>query len=198
MERRRHSEFSANKANFLIFIHSLCVEMSEFVRNIRNFPKSAVDKSTAAKIKLEKFYENLIEQTIERERRQVIIVANCINCSPSIYLNTRRREVEEKVANEKNMSEDKKSRIISGYGQKESDYMRLRRVRLDVSDFKTIKVIGKGAFGEVRLVQKKDTGKIYAMKSLKKSEMLKRDQVSLGVNTLYLQRLIFTYSPSLS
>jgi protein-serine/threonine kinase len=39
-------------------------------------------------------------------------------------------------------------------------------------------VIGKGAFGEVRLVQKKDTGKIFAMKSLRKSEMIKRDQLA--------------------
>lgn len=40
-------------------------------------------------------------------------------------------------------------------------------------------MIGKGAFGEVRLVQKADTGKIYAMKTLKKNEMFKKDQVSL-------------------
>ena len=40
-----------------------------------------------------------------------------------------------------------------------------------------MKVIGKGAFGEVRLVKKNDTGKIYAMKSLRKSEMFKKDQV---------------------
>ena len=31
---------------------------------------------------------------------------------------------------------------------------------------------------QVRLVQKTDTGKIYAMKTLKKEEMLKKDQVS--------------------
>lgn len=30
---------------------------------------------------------------------------------------------------------------------------------------------------QVRLVQKVDTGKIYAMKSLKKAEMFKKDQV---------------------
>jgi protein-serine/threonine kinase len=39
-------------------------------------------------------------------------------------------------------------------------------------------VIGKGAFGEVRLVQKTDTGKIFAMKTLKKDEMLKKDQLA--------------------
>lgn len=32
---------------------------------------------------------------------------------------------------------------------------------------------------KVRLVQKSDTGKIYAMKTLKKDEMLKKDQVTL-------------------
>lgn len=32
---------------------------------------------------------------------------------------------------------------------------------------------------KVRLVQKSDTGKIYAMKTLKKDEMLKKDQVCL-------------------
>ena len=48
---------------------------------------------------------------------------------------------------------------------------------MGLSDFRTVKVIGKGAFGEVRVVQKADTGRIYAMKTLKKEEMLKKDQV---------------------
>ena len=47
-----------------------------------------------------------------------------------------------------------------------------------LEDFHTVKVIGKGAFGEVRLVQKKDTGKIYAMKTLLKSEMFNKDQLA--------------------
>lgn len=58
-------------------------------------------------------------------------------------------------------------------------FLRLRRTRIGLEDFRTVKVIGKGAFGEVRLVQKVDTGKIYAMKTLKKGEMFKKDQVSL-------------------
>jgi protein-serine/threonine kinase len=57
-------------------------------------------------------------------------------------------------------------------------FLRLRRTRIGLEDFRTVKVIGKGAFGEVRLVQKADTGKIYAMKTLKKNEMFKKDQVS--------------------
>ena len=39
-------------------------------------------------------------------------------------------------------------------------------------------MIGKGAFGEVRLVQKKDTGHIYAMKILRKKDMLLKEQVA--------------------
>jgi serine/threonine kinase 38 len=39
-------------------------------------------------------------------------------------------------------------------------------------------VIGRGAFGEVRLVQKEDTGHIYAMKILRKSEMLEKEQIA--------------------
>jgi protein-serine/threonine kinase len=58
-------------------------------------------------------------------------------------------------------------------------FLRLRRTRIGLEDFRTVKVIGKGAFGEVRLVQKADTGKIYAMKTLKKNEMFKKDQVGL-------------------
>jgi serine/threonine protein kinase len=38
-------------------------------------------------------------------------------------------------------------------------------------------IIGRGAFGEVRLCREKKSGNIYAMKKLKKSEMLRRGQV---------------------
>ena len=40
-----------------------------------------------------------------------------------------------------------------------------------------MQVIGRGAFGEVRLVQKVDTGHVYAMKILRKVEMFEKDQV---------------------
>jgi protein-serine/threonine kinase len=69
-------------------------------------------------------------------------------------------------------------RQLQQLGKKESTFLRLRRTKLGLEDFRTVKVIGKGAFGEVRLVQKKDTGKIYAMKSLRKDEMLKKDQLA--------------------
>ena len=39
-------------------------------------------------------------------------------------------------------------------------------------DFNVIKVIGRGAFGEVQLVRHKSTRKVYAMKLLSKYEMV--------------------------
>lgn len=54
----------------------------------------------------------------------------------------------------------------------------MKRSRLGVEDFEPLKVIGRGAFGEVRLVQKKDTGHVYAMKILRKADMLEKEQVA--------------------
>ncbi|XP_014259606.1 rho-associated protein kinase 2 isoform X2 [Cimex lectularius] len=50
----------------------------------------------------------------------------------------------------------------------------IRKLRMKVDDFTLIKVIGRGAFGEVQLVRHKSTQKVYAMKLLSKFEMIKR------------------------
>ncbi|KAJ3023495.1 UNVERIFIED_CONTAM: hypothetical protein HDU68_008594 [Siphonaria sp. JEL0065] len=48
---------------------------------------------------------------------------------------------------------------------------------LSVDDFEIMRVLGKGSFGKVVQVKKKDTGRIYAMKILKKSSIVERDEV---------------------
>lgn len=62
--------------------------------------------------------------------------------------------------------------------QKESNYIRLKRAKMDKSMFTKIKHIGVGAFGEVTLVRKIDTNHLYAMKTLRKADVLKRNQVA--------------------
>ncbi|XP_042225183.1 rho-associated protein kinase 2-like isoform X3 [Homarus americanus] len=47
-------------------------------------------------------------------------------------------------------------------------------LRMRAEDFTNIKVIGRGAFGEVQLVRHRFTKKVYAMKLLSKFEMIKR------------------------
>ena len=38
-----------------------------------------------------------------------------------------------------------------------------------------LSVIGKGSYGKVLLVKKKDSGELFALKVLKKSEILRRN-----------------------
>ena len=64
----------------------------------------------------------------------------------------RRVELERKLAADTTMSEERKQRQLQQLGKRESVFLRLRRTKLGLDDFRTVKVIGKGAFGEVRLV----------------------------------------------
>ncbi|KAF9331968.1 Serine/threonine-protein kinase [Podila minutissima] len=126
-------------------------------RSTEGIPKTALDQSAAAKYRLEHHYSLSLEQAIERSER--------------------RTELERKLETEPG-SEERKHRQLAALGRKESQFLRLRRTRLGLDDFVTVKVIGKGAFGEVRLVQKLDSGKIYAMKTLRKADMFKKDQLA--------------------
>ncbi|KAJ3148727.1 Serine/threonine-protein kinase [Geranomyces variabilis] len=153
-----------------------------FQRSSEGLSKATIDRATAAKYKLEHFYKGVVTECADREAR--------------------RRETEERIAAEAR-PEDWKTRQITAYGQRESEFLRLRRVRMGVDDFTTVKVIGKGAFGEVRLVQKADTGKIYAMKTLRKTEMVKKDQLAHvkaerdvlaeSVNTPWVVQLYYSF-----
>ncbi|OMJ74398.1 hypothetical protein SteCoe_26695 [Stentor coeruleus] len=60
---------------------------------------------------------------------------------------------------------------------KEAELMRKSRQKMTVKDFEPISIIGKGAYGEVRVCRVKETGEIVAMKKLKKTEMKSKNQV---------------------
>ncbi|CAD6572712.1 MAG: Serine/threonine-protein kinase [Cyphobasidiales sp. Tagirdzhanova-0007] len=122
------------------------------------FSRSSLEKATAAKLKLEHYYKKAVDDVVER--------------------NARRNELEKRLMQDASLPDDKKMKQLVTLGRTESSFLRLRRTRLGLDDFRTVKIIGKGAFGEVRLVQKTDTNKIYAMKTLRKSEMFKKDQLA--------------------
>ena len=64
---------------------------------------------------------------------------------------------------------------------------------LTIDDFELIKVIGTGSYGKVILSKKKDNDQIYAIKTLSKKHLIKKNQVehtiaerSILVSTNYI------------
>ena len=132
-----------------------------FQRDPNLVGKPTMDAARTAKMRLEHFYRIAVDQAVERSQRRI--------------------ETEKRIAQPPDgvpLSEEKSARLLAQLGRRETNFLRLRRTRLGLSDFRPVKVIGKGSFGEVRVVQKVDTGKIYAMKTLRKSEMFKKDQLA--------------------
>ncbi|KFX92060.1 hypothetical protein V495_03995 [Pseudogymnoascus sp. VKM F-4514 (FW-929)] len=91
--------------------------------------------------------------------------------------NLRQSEMEQRLK-DPNMSQARREQTWANTGRQEGKYLRFLRTRDKPDNYKTLKIIGKGAFGEVKLVQKKQDGRVYAMKSLVKTEMFKKDQLA--------------------
>ncbi|TRY66878.1 hypothetical protein DNTS_033042 [Danionella cerebrum] len=86
------------------------------------------ERVTMAKVTLENFYSNLISQHEEREMRQQKL---------------------EKVMDQEGLADEEKRIRRSEHARKETEFLRLKRTRLGLEDFESLKVIGRGAFGEV-------------------------------------------------
>ncbi|KAI1616800.1 protein-serine/threonine kinase [Exophiala viscosa] len=125
--------------------------------NPRKYSDNIIKRGTAAKQLVNAFFQENIERARDR--------------------NSRAKELDAILKNP-NVSDIEKQKEINILAQKEARFLRFIRTRETPQNFNTIKVIGKGAFGEVRLVQRKTDGKIYALKSLIKSEMFKKDQLA--------------------
>ena len=56
------------------------------------------------------------------------------------------------------------------------------------SDFEVLELIGEGSFGRVFRVKKRDTGKVYAMKSMKKSLLIQQNQIRYAVTEAQIMK----------
>ena len=79
--------------------------------------------------------------------------------------------------NELNIPEEEASKIKEEILHKEGENLRKKRQKITIFDFVPIKIIGKGAFGEVRICKYIPTGDVVAIKKMKKDEMHKKNQV---------------------
>ncbi|KAE8685043.1 hypothetical protein F3Y22_tig00111101pilonHSYRG00028 [Hibiscus syriacus] len=97
-------------------------------------------------------------------------------CRSSCGMSETLMVLENKLA-DADVSEEDQNNLLKFLEKKETEYMRHKRHKMGVEDFELLTIIGKGAFGEVRICREKTSGQVYAMKKLKKSEMLRRGQV---------------------
>ena len=77
-----------------------------------------------------------------------------------------------------NLSPNEQKVIKRDYETKEAVLFRKMRKKITAQDFEPLKIIGRGAFGEVRLCRFKDSGKLCAVKKMKKSEMVFKNQIA--------------------
>lgn len=77
------------------------------------------------------------------------------------------------------MEEEKKNFLRKSLEHEEMLIQKESRKQISTADFESLAVIGRGAFGEVRLVRKKtrDSINIFALKSMKKEMMIVKNQV---------------------
>ncbi|XP_010452996.1 PREDICTED: serine/threonine-protein kinase tricorner-like [Camelina sativa] len=141
-------------------------------------------KAAAAKQFIENHYKNYLQGLHERMER--------------------RREFQRKVQ-EAQLPVEEQDEMMRNLARRETEYMRLQRRKIGIDDFELLTVIGKGAFGEVRLCRLRSTSEVYAMKKLKKTEMLSRGQVEhvrsernllAEVDSRYIVKLFYSFQDS--
>jgi serine/threonine protein kinase len=78
----------------------------------------------------------------------------------------------------KGVCEEDRGELLRRFVEEESQISRMSRSRLKIARFEKIKLIGRGGFGEVYLVQDKTTFEYFALKVLSKTDVISRDQIS--------------------
>ena len=76
-----------------------------------------------------------------------------------------------------NLGEEEATKIKEEILHKEGENLRKKRKKISIFDVEPLKIIGKGAFGEVRVCRYIPNGSIVAIKKMKKEEMHKKNQV---------------------
>ncbi|KAL1805223.1 uncharacterized protein LOC108199706 [Daucus carota subsp. sativus] len=143
--------------------------------------KETLERVAAAKKYIESHYKSHMKHIQDRRQRRALL---------------------EMKLNSSDVSEEERQNLLKELERTETEYMRIKRQKFCVDDFELLTIIGRGAFGEVRVCREKKSGNIYAMKKLKKSEMLSRGQVEhvksernllAEVNSQFIVKLYYSF-----
>ena len=143
-------------------------------RNIALMQMSALyNYSTNKVLKICEVVQKNMKQYITTKKEKKKNTANT-KMDEKFLIDTKSSLEKNNTINEKELENDmieKKRKVGTIF----SKHQTIKNVGID--DFKLIKVIGRGSYGKVCLVQFKQTDDLYAMKSLKKDVLLDEDQV---------------------
>ena len=91
------------------------------------------------------------------------------------------KKIENEVIKEKlknlNIPTEKKEEIITEIQKKEKNRLQKIREKLTIYDYESLHIIGRGAFGEVHVCRNKKTNEIVAIKKIKKSVLVQKNQI---------------------
>merc|ERR1712173_320947 len=106
--------------------------------------------------------------------------------------------MDDQYLEKRGITEKKRLQIMANMKSKKMQ----KKKKYNVADFKVLKTIGKGAFGQVHVVRKKDDNKVFAMKMMMKKEMIAKHQVShikaerdllAAADNTWLVKLLFSF-----
>ena len=90
--------------------------------------------------------------------------------------NTEYNTIIEKI-NSLEVSDEEKMKILSELRHLESEDLRKSRQKQTIRDYESKAIIGRGAFGEIHLCKEIKTGKVVAVKKIKKDLLIEKNQI---------------------
>ena len=82
-----------------------------------------------------------------------------------------------KKLEELNLKEGQKEELKTKFLHLQAEQMRQNRKKMTIREFEPLTIIGRGAFGEVRVCRQISTGDIVAIKKMRKEDMLNKNQL---------------------
>ena len=86
-------------------------------------------------------------------------------------------ELINKKLDELNLNDEQKEELRQNFLHTEAEQMRQARKKMSITEFEPLTIIGRGAFGEVRVCRQISTGDIVAVKKMRKEDMLNKNQL---------------------
>lgn len=112
-----------------------------------------LEKATAAAIYFEQLYHGILKRPQARQQRW--------------------QQFEEAL---ETLPEEEKKLAREAWMLAENEHLRELRTKVHIGSFAKLKTVGHGAFGVVTLVEERQSGELFAMKQLRKADMLLKAQ----------------------